>query len=85
MNRAIWTLIPLWVLGMSGAFLSCYAQTEEPSDPRLKKVLADWQKRQSAVKSVRYEVRGEVKIPKGAYNALDLVGVVPGLRPDQPQ
>ncbi len=48
---------------------------DEPSargqavDPQLEKILADWQKRQEWVKSIRYRVSGKYTIPKGVFNS----------------
>jgi hypothetical protein len=74
----------LWIFPLFGVLMSCASGTAEDIDPRLEKVLADWQKRQNAFRSVRYEVRGEHKVPKGAYNSLDLGGKMRGPQLDQP-
>ncbi len=74
----------LWIFALLGMLMLGACGTAEEIDPRLEKVLADWQKRQNAVRSIRYEVRGEHKVLKGAYNALPLQGFVPGLQRDQP-
>lgn len=74
----------LWIAGVIGVLISGACGSAEEIDPRLAKVLADWQKRQNAFRSVRYEVRGQHKVPKGAYKALNLSARVPGLRRDQP-
>jgi len=67
MSRALPELVRLLLLGMSGVILAHTATAEEPRDPRLNKILADWQKRQNAVESIDYQVEGEYKVPKGAY------------------
>jgi hypothetical protein len=36
-------------------------------DPRLTKILADWQKRQDRINGVRYAASGTESVPKGAY------------------
>lgn len=74
----------LWIFALFGVLMSCMWGTAEEIDPRLAKVLADWQKRQNAVRSVRYEVRGEHHVPKGSANALPLNSFVRGLPRDQP-
>lgn len=75
----------LWIIGVFGVLMSGAVGVAEDIDPRLAQVLADWQKRQNAFRSVRYEVRGERRILKGAYNANEWVySQVPGLRRDQP-
>src|SRR5689334_9465460 len=78
------THIRLWIFALFGMVMLAAWGTAEEIDPRLEKVLADWQKRQNSVQSARYEVRGEHKVPKGSSNALDLYRFVPGLRSDQP-
>lgn len=60
----------LWTFPLFGVLMSCAWGAAEDIDPRLEKALADWQKRQHAFRSVRYEVRGERVIPKGAYDVL---------------
>jgi len=74
----------LWMFTLFGVLVTCAWGTAEEIDPRLAKVLADWQKRQNAFRSVRYEVRGEHKVPKGSSDALPLLSYKPGLRRDQP-
>lgn len=79
------THFSLWIFAVFGVLISCACAAAEEIDPRLAKVLADWQKRQNAFRSVRYEVRGERKILKGAYNAFEpIYQQVPALRSDQP-
>lgn len=65
------THLYLWLFGMFGVLISCGGGIAEDIDPRLKKILDDWQKRQNAFSSVRYEVRGEHHVPKGAYNVFN--------------
>lgn len=44
------------------------ATAAEPRDPRLKKILADWQERQHWFQAIEYMVSGIHKVPKGAFN-----------------
>ncbi len=57
------------------------------ADPRLEKVLADWQKRQQRFDAAEYQVRGLLKVPKGAYSndmAIMLYGTKAGqINPSQ--
>lgn len=73
MNRTLRTFARLCILGMSCVFLANAATAAEPRDPRLEKILADWQKRQNAVESIDYQVEGELRVPKGAYTKLRAV------------
>lgn len=70
MNRTLRVIVRLCILAMSGVFPANAATAVEPPDPRLEKVLADWQKRQNAVQSIVYQVDGEFKVAKGAYTRL---------------
>jgi hypothetical protein len=80
MKRSLRALVHLYMLGLSGAFFAQAAATsEEPRDPRLENVLADWQKRQHWFQAVEYKVSGTHKVPKGAYKNLpaEVIGVAP--------
>jgi hypothetical protein len=58
----------LWILSISGVLTTCGGGGAEDINPRLQKVLADWQKRQHQTETVEYHVRGEHKVPRGAYD-----------------
>ncbi len=63
------THLRLWFFGVFGVLMSCAGRgAAEDIDPRLEKVLADWQKRQHRVETVEYQVRGEHKVLRGAYD-----------------
>jgi hypothetical protein len=51
------------------AFLSMTGSTlaDEPTDPRLERIFADWQNRRERIKRVRYRVSGEHVLPKGSF------------------
>jgi hypothetical protein len=70
MNR---THFRLWIFALFGALMSGAWATAEGIDPQLEKVLADWQKRQHRVETVEYQVRGEHKVPRGAYNSMSFL------------
>ena len=58
----------LLILSLCGAAVSLAlirAAGEAPADPRLDKILADWQMRRERIKTVRYRASGETIIPKG--------------------
>ena len=75
MNRLLRAFVWICVLGMNVLILANAASATEPLDPRLEKILADWQKRQNAVESIDYQVEGELKVPKGAYTKLRAVTI----------
>ncbi len=77
------TRFRLWISALFGVLIFCVWGAAEEIDPRLAKVLADWQKRQNAFRSVRYEARGDHKVLKGAYNALPHHRIVLGQRRDE--
>lgn len=62
-------IMPLWFFGVGSWFLALPAAIFA-NDPRLDKILADWQKQQNAVQSIVYHVEGEFKVAKGAYTRL---------------
>jgi hypothetical protein len=62
--------ILVWFLGLCGWTLLVGGTEARAGDPRLDKVLADWQKRQNRFQTVEYRVEGEHAIPKGAYSVL---------------
>jgi hypothetical protein len=47
--------------------LVCRATAGPPPDPRLEKILADWQNRRERMKTVRYRVSGQHTRPKGTF------------------
>lgn len=75
----------LWIFALFGVLMACARGTTEDVDPRLAKVLADWQKRQNAFRSVRYEVRGKHTKPKGSCDASPLISNLPYLRRNHPR
>jgi hypothetical protein len=42
----------------------CHAQGKAP-DPRIIKILSDWEKRQNNLAAIKYEIQGELVTPKG--------------------
>jgi hypothetical protein len=52
----------LWVLVVA----QLGAGRMEAADPRIERILKDWQRRQESVKCVQYVVKGEGVIPKGS-------------------
>lgn len=73
----------LWIMGIFGVMVSfSWGEAAGEIDPRLQKVLADWQKRQQRVNTAEYQVRGEHIVPQGTYNALS--SIVTGKPSNQP-
>jgi hypothetical protein len=68
MNQAL-RFLAVCLFGMGGTLLLSDTAAGEPTDARLEKILADWQKRQHRFQTVQYEVRGERKLPKGTYDS----------------
>ena len=60
-RRIVW-----WGLAGFALILTAGSACGQATDPRLGKVLADWEKRQQAVDSIRYVVKGQHVIPKGS-------------------
>jgi hypothetical protein len=79
MNRKLQAIVQFCILGVVSVCLTNTATTEEARDPRLEKILADWQKRQHWFETVEYKVSGVHNVPKGAYNNLptDISGISP--------
>jgi hypothetical protein len=65
---ALWCSV-LLAVGLTLAGRAGVALAQEATDPRLEKILADWQKRQERMQRVRYRVEGVRVIPKGALSA----------------
>lgn len=62
------TLLIIVVCAVATGLLPVRLTADEPSpDPRLEKILADWQKRRDRIKTIRYRVSGEVTLPKGTF------------------
>jgi hypothetical protein len=58
--------LPLAFIGfLTAPWHSCLAQ-DRPPDPRITKVFSDWEKRQTNVASIRYNIRGERVLTKGS-------------------
>lgn len=74
-------LIPFFIFAASAINVSSDARAAEPDDARLKKILADWQKRQNRVDAVEYKVSGVHKVPQGAYNTFPAIAL--GLQPEK--
>jgi hypothetical protein len=79
MSRICQRLLRLGVPGAIGLFLLCDPAAAQAPDPRLEKVLADWQKRQDRFRAIKYEVRGTHHVPRGAYTLV--ASILPGTRP----
>lgn len=75
MNRALRDSVRHLLLGLTAVILTNAVTAEEPRDPRLEKILADWQKRQNAVQSIDYQVEGEYKVPKGAFTRIRALAI----------
>lgn len=69
MNPKLACVVAVILLVLSVSAGQVVAQAPPARDPRLDKVLADWQRRQERVKTVRYRVEGQHIFPRGAFSA----------------
>jgi hypothetical protein len=53
---------------MIGLLFARPTPAEQPTDPRLDKIFADWQKRRERIKTVRYLCSGEFTWPRGSFS-----------------
>ncbi len=60
-------LLAATAVGVLGFFVCPDPVRGRTTDPRLEKILADWQKRQVTPEHVRYRVRGERVFPSGSF------------------
>jgi hypothetical protein len=58
-------------------------QAQQPTDERIRRVFADWDKRREALQRIRYTVKGQSIIPKGSFTD-DITGL-PLVPPNPPE